>query len=147
MSLLLTVLTTSVLTLGGLRTPALQSCQPTEHLTAGHPARDSVVVNGRPVPRTAAALKPLYPKPHNMLHAYPGERISIYVGTRHIGVAVFDGCQLVPEWPATTDMPTFDNVSEFEMYEGANVPAPYRNRAGYRVLLITKWGSHAAPPA
>ena len=147
MSLLLTVVTTSLLALGGLRTPALESCKSTELLMRGHPASDSVVLDGRRVPRTAAALKPLLPTPHNMLHAYPGERISVYVGTRHVGFAVFDGCQLVPEWAATADMPSFAEVSEFEMYEGANVPADYRNRAGYRVLRITKWAGHPAPPA
>lgn len=138
MNALLTVLTTCVLALGRLGTPAPRSCQPAERLMPGHAASDSVVVNGRHVPRTAAALKPLYPTPHNMLHAYPGERISVYVGTRHIGFAVFDGCQLVPEWAATAEMPSFANISEFEMYEGVNVPAAYRNRAGYRVLRITK---------
>jgi hypothetical protein len=144
MRFVLSIMTAAAISAGSISLPRWQSCEPSEQVVRGQKAPDSVHVGEKTVPRTTAALKPLLPEPRNMLHAYPGERISIYLGTRHLGFAIYDGCQLVPEYANSDELPDMTRVTEFEMYGGPSLPAGYENREGYRVLRITKWSENPA---
>ena len=117
---------------------ALQACQPVERVRAWHAAPESAMVKGRALPRTKTALQQVYPAPSNKMELYPGERLQDFFDARHVGYAVFDGCDVIPEWSDSTTRITIDAVHSVSIGGASRVPAALRDPRGYRVMNVNK---------
>ncbi len=120
---------------------------PVEAHVTGQSAGDSTLVGGRWVARTRAALRPVYSLQRGALPLYPGERVVVGVREHRLGLAVFDGCRLVPEWAGPERIPELRDVRSFTISDAERVPPLLRDPRGYRAFDVTALKSESAAPA